>query len=94
MSKIVLSGHILVSESELNEVRQALILHTELTRKEPGCLVFRVDEDPHVSGRFDVYEEFVDQQAFQKHQQRVKASEWGSASRNVQRFYTVQEGSD
>ncbi len=91
MSKIVLSGHILVPEAEISEVRDALNLHQELTRKEIGCLIFNVEEDPDMVGKFNVYEEFVDRQAFENHQQRVKDSAWGEVSRNFQRFYTVEE---
>lgn len=91
MTKIVLSGHILVSETELDQIRAALVPHQVATRDEVGCLVFRVQEDPHIRGKFNVYEEFVDQHAFEYHQQRVQDSDWGKISRNVQRFYAVKE---
>jgi quinol monooxygenase YgiN len=91
MSKVVLSGHILVSEGALAAVREALPVHRELTRAESGCLVFNVDEDPNQVGKFDVYEEFDSQKAFKKHQERVAASEWGNVSRDAERFYTVEE---
>jgi len=89
MSKIILAGHILVSQSDLSAVRQALPEHCEATRNEQGCLVFKVDEDPLESGKFHVYEEFVNKEAFERHQTRVRASQWGEISRDVQRCYTV-----
>jgi len=46
MPKIILSGHILVAESDLVAIRQALTVHVEATRNEEGCLVFNVDEGP------------------------------------------------
>ena len=91
MSKVVLSGHILVPEEDLVAVRNALPLHCELTKAEPGCLTFSVDEDANVVGKFNVYEEFRTRQDFESHQQRVASSDWGAISRNVERFYTVEE---
>ena len=91
MGKVVLSGHILVPESDLVVVREALPLHCELTLAEPGCQVFRVNEDPNQTGKFQVYEEFFDREAFEAHQARVAASQWGTVSQNGERFYTVEE---
>ena len=91
MGKIILSGHIEVPLDELEMVRDALNLHIELTRAEPGCLVFNVEEDAETPGRFTVYEEFVDQAAFDQHQARGAASAWAEASRNVARHYEVRE---
>ena len=48
-----------------------------------------VNEDVNEAGRFDVYEEFVSEQAFEFHQNRVKDSDWGVVSKNVTRFYVV-----
>ena len=90
MTKVILSGYISVPDSDLNAVRQALPMHVSATKSEPGCLVFDVEEDTCERGRFNVYEEFVDQEAFEKHQRRVRESEWGNISRNVQRHYSVQ----
>ncbi len=91
VSKVVLSGHILVASEDLAKVRDALPLHCELTKAEPGCLVFQVNEDPNQAGKFTVYEEFESRATFQRHQERVAASDWGRISRNVERFYTVEE---
>jgi quinol monooxygenase YgiN len=81
----------LVSAVDLDAIRDALPIHAELTRAEPGCLVFRVDEDPNQIGKFDVYEEFDSQESFQKHQERVRESDWGTISKNAERFYSFDE---
>ncbi|WP_439136372.1 putative quinol monooxygenase [Pseudomaricurvus sp.] len=38
---------------------------------------------------FQVYEEFVDREAFEFHQQRIRTSEWGRVSVNVERDYSI-----
>lgn len=94
MRKVVLSGHILVSDADLSAVRAGLSAHCQLTLTEPGCLVFKVDEDPNQAGKFDVYEEFDSQESFQRHQHRVAKSDWGRISKNAERFYSVEERVD
>ena len=90
MSKVILSGHIVVIESELASVRNALLIHIEATRAEDGCIVFNVEEHTAEVGRFDVYEEFEDSDAFRFHQKRVRESDWGSITKNVVRHYSVE----
>jgi len=91
MEKFIISGYVDVPLAELEDFREALALHIELTRQEPGCIVFEVDEDLSHPGRFTVYEAFVDQAAFDLHQERVKASDWAEASKNIERHYTMDE---
>lgn len=91
MTRIVLSGYIIVPESDLAAVQQELPRHIELTRQEPGCLVFQVAQDTQNPARFDVREEFVDQKSFAEHQARVGTSRWGSVAANVTRHYQVTE---
>ncbi|WP_394182942.1 putative quinol monooxygenase [Marinomonas posidonica] len=89
MTKITLTGHIMVPHQDLNQVQQALSEHIKLTQEETGCLVFKVTQNVHNPLRFEVYEEFIDQAAFDLHQARVKASLWGQVAQNVERFYNV-----
>ncbi|WP_421187965.1 putative quinol monooxygenase [Aeromonas enteropelogenes] len=89
MSKVTLKGFIIVPPSDLAQVKDELARHIQLTRAEPGCLVFEVIQDSANPCRFDVYEEFVDNIAFQAHQARVKSSYWGEITANVERHYTV-----
>ena len=89
MSKVTLSGHIEVPEVELAKITVALERHMALTREEPGCIVFEVVQDSEEPTMFSVYEEFVDQAAFDAHQNRVLASSWSEATKNVVRHYKV-----
>ena len=89
MSRVILQGYIVVPESELPVIKAELAIHCELTKQEAGCLVFDVSPCPDSPNIFKVYEEFVDQQAFDLHQTRVKTSEWGKISVNVQRHYKI-----
>ncbi|WCN08137.1 putative quinol monooxygenase [Marinomonas mediterranea] len=89
--KIVLSGYIVIPEAELALVEDALVEHIALTKAEEGCLVFNVSKDPVNPCRYDVYEEFSSQAAFDFHQARVKSSPWGQATINVERHYLIKE---
>lgn len=89
MTKITLSGHIIVPTQDLQSVRDALVEHIALTRAEDGCIVFDVNEHSEQAGRFDVYEEFIDSNSFAAHQARVRDSHWGKVSINVSRHYTI-----
>ena len=88
---IVLTGFILVPDSDYQAVKNALVIHERLTLAESGCLNFNVTPDPENMFRFNVYEEFVDQAAFEYHQTRVKSSKWGEITRHVERHYQVSE---
>ncbi|NOI83841.1 antibiotic biosynthesis monooxygenase [Vibrio sp. 99K-1] len=91
MSKVILQGHILVPDNELELVTQALVVHKELTLAEPGCIVFRVSQSTLQPNRFEVYEEFTSREAFQAHQSRVRSSNWGKITKNVTRHYQVTD---
>lgn len=94
MTRIVLQGHIVVSTPDLPAVVEALPSHIELTRAEPGCLVFEVTQDAEDPFVFHVYEQFIDRAAFEHHQARVRASDWGSVTQGVERVYTITEDRD
>ncbi|MFQ1900699.1 putative quinol monooxygenase [Aeromonas veronii] len=89
MGVVILNGFIIVPSNDLALVKDELDNHIQLTRSETGCLIFKVTQDPLNPCRFDVYEEFVDEAAFQAHQSRVKSSRWGEITVNVERHYTV-----
>lgn len=91
MAKLVLEGFMDVAESDLADVLSELPKHIALTREEEGCLVFRVERDRDHHLRFLVYEEFVSRTAFEAHQERVKASRWGSITANAKRNYSISE---
>lgn len=91
MPKVILSGHIVVPASDLNLVQQELTVHIELTRQEPGCLIFDISQDVDNPHLFRVYEEFVHRSAFEAHQARVKESDWGRITADAQRHYKIRE---
>ena len=94
MSKIILKGCIMVPQAELAVVMDELDNHIRLTREEAGCLAFEVTQSKSDPYRFDVYEEFTNQAAFDSHQRRVKSSRWGKVTVNVDRRYTVTVARD
>ena len=90
--KVVLKGYVLASDEDLAGIMEQLPTHIDLTRREAGCLVFEVTQNPGNKNRFEVYEEFVDRAAFEAHQARAKASQWGKVSANLEKHYHVEEG--
>lgn len=89
MFKVVLKGFIEVPERDLSAVLLELPAHIHLTKAEEGCLAFEVVQDESKPNRFSVYEEFVDQEAFDRHQTRVRNSKWGAVTTNVARHYEI-----
>ncbi|MCO4786530.1 putative quinol monooxygenase [Marinomonas atlantica] len=89
MPNFVLQGYILVPESDLAAVKAELPNHIALTCNEKGCIVFSVNQCVKEPLRFNVYEEFVDQLAFDLHQKRVKASLWAEVTVRVERHYEI-----
>lgn len=87
--KITLQGYIQVPEDRMQAIRAALPAHIALTRQEPGCLTFNVTENPTIAGRFDVYEEFSDRQAFDAHQKRGANSAWAEITVGIPRSYQI-----
>jgi len=89
MAKVILKGFIVVSDKDLDIVEQTLPSHIALTLEEEGCLCFQVTRCTSNANRFDVYEEFVDMEAFNAHQERVRSSHWGTVTKDVERYYTI-----
>ena len=94
MSKIILKGYITVPKEELSIVIKELEIHKKLTLEEEGCIVFEVIQDKSIPTYFNVYEEFINKEAFDMHQVRVKNSQWGKVTKNVQRVYEVFENKE
>lgn len=87
-----LSGQLIcASAAELDLVRAYLPEHIRLSRAEPGCLSFEVTQtpDPMI---WQVEESFTDRAAFDAHQVRTKASEWGRRSAAIRREFRVLGG--
>lgn len=89
MDRVELQGELVCSDADqAATVRAHLPQHIALTRAEPGCLAFdvRATDDPLV---WRVSEMFAGADAFARHQQRVADSEWGRATRGIERRYRV-----
>lgn len=86
---VKLQGYITVPEDRRAEVLAALETHKALSRAEPGCLHFNVEEDPACRGKFLVSESFCDAAAFAAHQSRGQASDWGRVSAGLVRHYDI-----
>lgn len=92
LAKVILKGFIMVPDEDLEVVKRELITHQKLTLKESGCLIFTVTPDLTNPNKFSVYEEFLNQAAFDHHQVRVRSSKWGEVTNNVQRHYQISHG--
>lgn len=86
---VILSGYVDVPDGDLATVEAQLPTHIALSRAEDGCVSFNVRVDSQNPNRYLVDEEFATQTAFDAHQARVKASEWGQATAHLHREYTI-----
>ena len=89
MTRVRLTGYIIVPKGDLALIERELPRHIALTRQEPGCIAFEVEQSESNRLRFDVAEEFESREAFDHHQERVKASDWGAVTANVERHYEI-----
>jgi len=89
LSKVILQGYVIVADADLADVKRGLVSHVKLTRQEEGCLVFDVYQDTENMNRFNVYEEFTSQKAFELHQQRLSNTEWGKVSTKLEKHYKM-----
>ena len=86
---VFLGGHIDVPEADLPAVKRGLKTHIRLSRQEPDCRRFELWQDPDIPTRFHVFEIFAHEQAFGRHQARMKNSEWALITQNAKRHYHV-----
>lgn len=88
--KLHLTGRLICAdEGQAAIVRAHLPEHIRLTRAEPGCEMFAVT--PAGSLVWDVAERFADRAAFDAHQARTRASDWGRATAGIARDFTLRE---
>ncbi len=88
-SEVRLTGRLIcASAGEVEIVRAHLPEHIRLTRAEPGCLAFTVEQtpDPLI---WRVEERFQDKRAFSRHQSRTRASIWWTATAGIVRDYEI-----
>ncbi|MBK4216328.1 antibiotic biosynthesis monooxygenase [Paracoccus caeni] len=86
-----LTGRLICADA--GQVMTALSLlpgHVDLSRAEPGCLRFDAwqDDDPLI---WHISELFIDEDAFEAHQSRNRASEWGRESTAIARDFQRHE---
>lgn len=84
-----LSGWLEVPEKDLENVKMALPTHIKLTHQESDCIAFRVWQDKTNPQKFHVIESFASPTAFERHQARIKNSNWAVVSRNTIRHYDI-----
>lgn len=88
--EVRLTGQLICASAvEVEIVRTHLPEHIRLTRAEPGCLAFTVEQttaDPLI---WRIEERFVDKVAFSHHQSRTRASVWWAATAGIVRDYEI-----
>ncbi|MDO6585935.1 antibiotic biosynthesis monooxygenase [Salipiger sp. 1_MG-2023] len=89
MAQIILTGTLTCPPERAQSVRDALPEHLRLTRAEPGCITFDVQES--APGVFDVSERFASRAAFDAHQQHAGQSAWAEITRGCPRDYAICE---
>jgi quinol monooxygenase YgiN len=88
MAKVYLEGELVAhSAAEHAVVDLYLEDHIALTRAEPGCLKFEVTPDAKDRNKWHVSEIFDSEAAFEAHQARAQASEWGQVSAPLERRF-------
>lgn len=88
---IRLNGIITIPLAEQERFKPLLDQHIALTRGEPGCIKFDVTNDEAAPDAFRVSELFTNAAAFDHHQTRTKASEWGLQSGHLKRDFHKEE---
>jgi len=86
---VYLAGYIDVPKADLKSVKLALPTHIRLTHQEPDCTDLRIWQDEDIPTRFHVFETFKSPIAFERHQARMKNSEWAIISKNASRHYDI-----
>ena len=90
MGSVRLTGQLVCETLEqASVVEENLLMHTQLTRAEPGCVSFEVSRT-HDELVWQVDELFQDAESFAAHQRRVADSEWGRATAGIERRYEIE----
>lgn len=91
MGRVYLDGYLEVPPERIAAVRAALPRHIALTRQEPGCLAFSVEQSAKEPTHFLVSEIFASDAAFAAHQQRAGASDWAQVTAGLRRHYSIRK---
>ncbi len=92
MPKIFLTGFLICrTMEEADRAASLLPEHIRLTLAEPGCEKFEVVRSMSDPLRFAVSEIFATRADFDAHGARARASDWGRATPNIPRDFTITE---
>lgn len=92
MPLIHLQGQLICTTPEERRVVLAnLPVHMRLTLREPGCLFFDITQDGANPNIWRVNEGFATRAAFEAHQARTQASDWGRATLRIKRLYEMHD---
>lgn len=89
MPKLKLNGQMVCETLQQREaILTHLQKHVELTRAEPGCIEFSVEEtrNPMV---FQVDEMFASEADYQAHRARTESTQWAEATKGIKRQYNI-----
>ena len=76
-----------MTDDQLALIQNELLVHITLTRQEPGCLAFDIDQATDNKNKFAVFEKFLNLNAFDEHQLWARNSRWGQVTKDVERHY-------
>lgn len=81
---IVISGLVEVAPHAVDDFAAISRELVEATRREPGCVDYRFARSIEVPERFEIFEEFVDQEAFEAHARADHYRAWGRALKGIE----------
>jgi quinol monooxygenase YgiN len=81
---IVVSGVMEVAPAGADRFAALTRQLVDATRREPGCVEYRFAESIDRAGRFEVFEEFADQGAFDEHVRSDHYRAWGRALKELE----------
>jgi quinol monooxygenase YgiN len=96
----VVTAYWTARDGEERAVADALGKLIEPSRAEPGNLEYQIHRDPSDSRLFFLYEQYVDEEAYQAHQQSAHFKQFGvqegfpRLERRERAFYVTWDGSE
>ncbi|MDV7141663.1 antibiotic biosynthesis monooxygenase [Tropicimonas sp. TH_r6] len=89
---MIVTGYLDAPEERADEIATAFEDHARLSRQEPGCELFEVNQDSAIVGRFHINERYTDADALEAHKDRMASSDWARVSAGLTRNIDVREG--